>query len=486
MPRRSVRAGLVLGAVSALTLALSTTQIEAEAAADVETFVYQDWTTAFTASQARQRPANVIDFAGHPLDVTFDSAGRVWGIGEFGLQTPWVSGTTVYREALPMKVYVDGNGQIIDWSKPFRNHDGALSAGSELGESIIRAGSTIWAAYGGAVGSGLTQNHSILVRYDSTTASTSSPGWAASCAIPLPGDNNELIGLAHDSTRGRIWFVESEGDNRVGGGASPYATIGWVKVAGLGARCQNTLDYGGHPRRSLAENNQTRAEAQATINSLQCTAAQESDATANCVHIVGGTSLGSGAAHVAYDAAANALWITNWYAPDVPSKLWRYSIASGAITSYTAPAPPTDLPEDEDLPTAWQIAVNGTHVYFNEYESSRILRFTKASGAWSYVDIPSDGYRRELHSIALHGDQLWFTLSDEKYRSQTAIGYVNLNAWTSPIKGVIYNGWSKLAMNPDQPAANRHSFRGIEVNSAGTKIALADHGDTAYVTLTLK
>lgn len=486
MTRRSVRAGLLLGAAAALVLASTTGPVDAEepsvSASAADSFAFQSWTTAFAAGQARQLPAGSIDFAGHPLDVTFDSAGRVWGIGEFSLQTPWVSGTTVNREALPMKVYVDAAGQLRDWSKPFRDWQGNLSAGSSLGESVIRAGSTVWAAYGGSQGSALTDNHSILVRYDSTTATASNPGWAASCAIPLPGDNNEVIGLAYDATRGRVWFVESEGDNRVGGGVAPYATVGWVKVAGLGSRCQNTLDYGGDSTRSIAWNQARRDEAQATMDGLQCTAAQDSNAAANCVHIVAGTDLGSGAAHVAYDAGAGALWITNWY----DSSLWKFSIANETFTRHAAPAPPEDLPDGE-LATAWQIAVNGTHVYVNEYEGSRILRFTKATGAWSVVDIPSDGWQREVHSIALEGSKLWFTLSDENYNSQTAIGYVDLTAWSSAQKGTIYQGWGSLPMlAANQSAGNRHSFRGIEVNPAGTRIALADHGDLAYVTLTKK
>ena len=48
---------------------------------------YQTWSSAFTATAARQLPADQIDFSGHPLDVTFDSNGRAWGIGEFGLRT---------------------------------------------------------------------------------------------------------------------------------------------------------------------------------------------------------------------------------------------------------------------------------------------------------------------------------------------------------------------------------------------------------------
>lgn len=473
----SVRVGLTLVAAATALLAATTGRVDAQpegasAALLADAFDTQPWSTAFTATRARQLPANQIDFAGHPLDVTFDNSGRIWGIGEFGLQAirANAAGTSLTKENLPLKVYLDDQNQILDWTKPFTSFLGGYGAGSPLAESVIRAGSTVWAVWGGEQNNAAVGNHSILVRYDPSTTP------ATACSIPLPGDNNEAIGLAYDASRGRVWFAQSEGDHRQAS-STPYSTLGWVKVAGLGARCQNALDYGGDPR-PTADNPALRAAAQATINSLQCTAAQESSATANCVHIVPGTSLPSGAAHLEYDATADALWITNWG----DSKLRKYSMATGAITTYTPPAAPAH-PEGK-WPVAWQVAANATHVYVNEYNTSRLLRFTKSTGAWSVIEVPNNGYETEVHSIALNGSQLWFTVSDEDYDSQTALGYVDLASWTAAVKGVIYTGWSSLAMHPNQPAANRHSFRGIALS--GNKIALADHGDTAYVTLTKK
>lgn len=434
-----------------------------------------DWSTSFTADQTRLRPANQIDFAGHPLDVTFDNTGAVWGIGEFGLQATRTSNGVLTKHNLPIKVYLTHSDEIKDWTKPFTaawfralTPDDPYASGSDLAESIVSTGSSVWAAYGGEQNYQAVNNHSILARYP-----TDDPhNYVKWCAVPLPGDNNEVIGLAFDSKRNRVWFVESEGDHRQG--AVSHTTIGWVKEAGLGGRCQNELDFGGDPRLTRSQNDTLRASAQQTVNSLQCTTAQQSDPDANCVHIIGGTGIPSGGTHIEYDAGADALWMTNWF----DRKLRKYSIATGTWTTYAAPAPTTALP------VAWQVATNGTHVFFNEYEGNRILRFTKSTGEWSIIELPVAN-NVETHSIALSGSKLWFTISDEDYDLNTEIGNIDLASWDTGARGVHYSGWQSLPMHPDQKPGNEHSFRGIDVGPGG-RIALADHGDMATVILTPK
>lgn len=428
-------------------------------------WTHQTWSNAFSATSARELPADQIDFAGHPLDVTFDSSGRVWGIGEFGMQVvrATAAGTDITKHNYPIKFYLTPDNQLLDWTKPFSSAFFPHASSSDLGESIVRAGSSVWTAQGGEQRWDATSNHSILTRFDSTAPDNT-------CAVPLPGDNNEVIGLAYDSGRGRLWFVESEGDHRQGSG---YATIGWVKAAGIGSRCQNFLEYGGDPRLSDSQNASLRSSAQATINSLQCTSVQESDVNANCVHIVGGTALPSGAAHIAFDPAADALWITNWF----DGKLRKYSIGTGGFQTFTPP------PSSASIPVAWQIAANGTYVYFNEYMGNRILRFNKSTQVWSTIRLPF-GLERQVHSIDLSGNELWFTVSDEDYDSATQIGYIDLSSWQGSVKGTLYTGWSSLPMHPNQKPGNQHSFRGLEVS--GNRIAVSDHGDMAIVTLTRK
>lgn len=442
-----------------------------------------DWASYFTADRAWQRPATQIDFAGHPLDVTFDNTGAIWGIGEFGLQTTRTDGGALSRHNLPIKVYLKGDSDdpnddpdIWDWTKPFSSAFFPHASGSDLAESIISAGPNVWAAYGGEQDHTEADNHSILARYP-----TDDPHnfWKA-CAVPLPGDNNEVIGLAYDSNRDRVWFAESEGDHRQGSGK--YTTIGWVKASGLGSRCQNELDFGGRPAPVTdAENDAMRASAQQTVNSLQCTASQESDPAANCVHIIGGTGIPSGGTHLEYDASSDALWMTNW----CDRKLRKYSIGSGTWATFNPPPPVDGSGTICPKGVAWQIAANSTHIFFNEYEGNRVLRFAKSSGEWSIIEIPVPQWYLQVHSITLSGNRLWFTVSDEDYNSNTKIGYIELDKWDSGAAGVIYNGWGSLSMRADQKPGNKHSFRGIDIGPGG-KVALADHGDMATVILTPK
>lgn len=436
-------------------------------------WVQEPWSSAFTASRAHLLPAPQTELAGQPLDISFDNAGAAWAIGEFGFQTTRTVGGTVTRHSLPIKTYLtnDTPPQILGWTKPFSSYFAPHSSTSDLAESITTAGSNVWAAYGGEQDGGATDNHSILARY----ATDDPHNWGKWCAVPLPGDNNEVIGLAYDSKRGRVWFAESEGDHRQGSGA--YTTIGWVKSSGLGSRCQNELDFGGHPDLSESQNDALRASAQQTVNSLQCTAAQDSDPNADCVHIIAGTGVPSGGTHIEYDPYSDALWMTNW----CDRKLRKFSIESG---SWAAPinAPPPKVPTSGICPygVAWQVAVNGTHVFFNEYEGNRILRYTKSTGAWSVFDIPVND-NVETHSIRLRGTKLWFTVSDEDYNASTNVGYIDLAGGSHK----LYTNWDSLPMNPSQAPGNKHSFRGIDVGPGG-KIALADHGDMATVILTPK
>lgn len=427
------------------------------------TTTWSDDLTVVGRYQLNHAPA--VDFVGHPLDVAIGTFGTSWTVGEFGMQLARGSGaSTVTRVNVPLKTYVNASGTLTGWTEPFASTWGGHASASELGESIVAAGSSVWAAQGGQQSSTAIQyNHSLLTR-----VSTTAP--YATCAVPLPGDNNEVIGLAYDSSRDRIWFAESAGDHLASGS---HSTIGWVKASGLGSRCQNTLDYGGNPALTPAANAFQQALAQGTINGLQCNVMQESMSTGDCVHIVT-SSLPSGATHLTYDATSDALWMTNWY----DRKLRKVSLPSGAITTYDAPDATVSLP------VTWQIAANSTAVFVNEYNGNRILRFDKAAATWASIEVPTttlagagQGGNVQTHSIALSGDELWFTVSDEDFTpGVTAIGKIDVSSWASgSATGVLYTGWSSLPMQSTAPAGNKHSFRGIDVREH--QIAVTDHGD---------
>ncbi len=471
----------VLATIAAALIALGTMTA---CTADTGSTVEQDspvstppatWTTApftadFTATQSS--PTNGF-FAGQGLDVAFDKTGAAWGIGEFAMHATRAQGSTATTHQLPLKSY--GNWQ---WTKPFRSllNGGQHSESSDLGESVIVASGAVWFAQGGGQQAGLTDNHSILTRM-STTAPY------AACQIPIPGDNQHLIGLAHDTKRNRIWFATSEGPDG--------SKLGWVKASGLGTRCQNGLDYGGNPALTVEENDTLRASAQVTVNSLRCTPTQDLSAATNCVHMVD-VSMPTGAAHLAYDVAGDALWMTNW----ADRKLRRFEPATGVLTGYPAPSSPYTGPTFFGA-TPWQIAANATHVFVNEYAGHRLLAFDKAAGTWSAIDVPLDllgvdPLDVQTHSLTLRGDSLWFTVANEGSSAgvaakaslsgansvgegRTAAGRVSLSSWAA--------GSPQATLYTFDSLPGSHSFRGIDVNAAG-QIALADAPDHATVVLT--
>lgn len=437
------------------------------------------WNTAF--STKRHPLVESMDFAGHPLDVAFDNQGAVWTIGEFGMQIIRAKGTEPLGRFTAVKTYHNGP-ELIGWTRPFNNglrmYDPNLeprASTSSLGESIIHTGGEIWALYGGnqphPVDSPYVPgNHSLLVR-----VATTAP--YAMCVVPLPGDNNQAIGLAYDSARDRVWFTESEAD---GLQAGDYSRIGWVKASGLGSQCLNELDYGGHPGYSEAVNASKRATAQAVINDLRCTSGE--GAAADCVHLVGKT-LPTGAAHVVYDAGLDALWISNW----ASGELVKYSIAGNTFVTYDAPSSPMAWPNG---PVWWQIAVRGDAVFVNEYEGNRLLRFDKSSKRWSAISTPTVGpsSKVETHSITRAGNKLWFTASNEHQNptGTTLLGYVDLDAWAqgSAVTSVYPLSGSDLAYQPVRNG-KLHSLRGLDVAADG-RIAVTNHGDLETLVLTPK
>ncbi|WP_154402730.1 hypothetical protein [Nocardioides speluncae] len=443
-------AGL-FGAGCASAQAPAATVPTAPVAVAPATWTERDWSADFTATPVR--PANGF-FAGQGLDVAFDQMGAAWGIGEFAMQATRAKGDAATTHQLPIKAY--GNWQ---WTKPFRSllNGGQRSESSDLGESVIYAAGAVWIAQGGGQDAGLTQNHSILTRISTTAPYTA-------CQIPIPGDNQHLIGLAHDTKRNRVYFATSEGPDG--------SNLGWVKAGGLGPRCQNGLDYGGNPALTATQNAALAVAAQQTIDGLRCTSAQDATATGNCVHVEP-VSMPTGAAHLAYDAASDSLWSTNW----ADRVLRQYELASRTLLTHTAPESPYTGPALFGA-TPWQIAANATHVFMTEYNGHRLLSFEKATGTWSAIETPLDllgvdGLDVQTHSLTLSGDSLWFTVADEEHGVATAVGRVSVSGWAAGTPhGVLYSGWGE-----------GHSFRGVDVSPTGA-VALADAPDGATLLLT--
>lgn len=468
---RQVADGAHVGAsdlvASVITADVDRKEIVAGARPSVPTWSYRPWSADFTAASygTWQRPDT-----GDPLDVAFDPAGGVWQVGEFGTAVAHLEDGVLTHHSVPYARTWDSGTGLYERVKPYRI---CLFGGcgptaiSVLGERIIARGNAVWFTQGGDLLHESAGNHSRLIRFDRLASDDpATPDDDRLCAVHVPGDRNEVIGIAADGDR--IWFAES----RFFGGP---AGLGWFVDDGQ-VRCDNTLDY------------QDQAAVDAAAARTLCTEPDQQ----GCIHRVPLPAAAGRAAHLAIDAAGGWIWFTDYSG----SVLGRYPLAGGAVETFPLPAP-----LDSDAPFKsfpWQIRVTADAVYLAEYGDRQLVRFDKtipdptaacavlldgANPCMTELFLPMAGDEVNLHSVALHGDRLWFTLANEASGPSapggSTFGYVNLGDWAADTPtGVLYNGLDTLGT---RRPGDHHSFRGIEVSALG-RIGLVDmHYDELVV-----
>jgi streptogramin lyase len=140
-----------------------------------------------------------------PLALARDGAGRLWINEEFHNQLktfdPSVPGGAPVAVNVPHPA--DPGPFAVFFDELFGQPNVDLrTQTSVLGESIIVDPSGfVWASEGGGLLYDKTHpNHSRILRYD--------PAGGTFRVYNVPGDRNEVVGLAWDATRGRVWFAE--------------------------------------------------------------------------------------------------------------------------------------------------------------------------------------------------------------------------------------------------------------------------------------
>lgn len=146
----------------------------------------------------------------------------------------------------------------------------------------------------------------------------------------------------------------------------------------------------------------------------------------------------------------------------------------------------------------WSLRVDHEAVYFTEYSTQHILRFDKASATFDELHVPYATNHVTLHSIDIDPvtDRLWFTLSNEVAVSLSVdtskIGYIDLSSWrdhvadpsrASSVSAVIYRGMDSMDVATNH-ATLHHAFRGIALDPASGKIALASMWSGQIIELT--
>jgi hypothetical protein len=376
---------------------------------------------------------------GTPLDVTFSPDGSLWNTREFSNNLGEISVSATSARSF--------SDQSNSRSKPFAScfRDFCKkSSSSALSERVISADSRIWFTEGGWYNATPSQppipnNHSEIVSFD--------PATDKFCTYRVPGNDNEVIGLASTGTapNSSIWFTESLGD---GSQLPRQPTLDSFNPAQIGDGCS------GRSNKFFALPN--------TIQRVP----------------LPGNSV---PAQIAIDPNGSTLWVTAYGTSEIfevdtnvnPPQVTSYTLNSlipGTLEGY-----------------GWQIVADANYVYATEYGDSDLVRINKNTGQIDVVPIPLTSDSEEAYELAISGANLYFTLADDQppsYQAASAFGYVNIAAWEAasspcltmpgdcapvPSDAVVYSGLSDFAA-PEKTAAD---FRGITVGPDGT-VAIAD------------
>lgn len=302
-----------------------------------------------------------------PLAIAVDTAGRVFVNEEFHTD---------------LKVWTPQTGMVAALNYPKSPAPGVFAQDlfgdsptqmSMLGEDVIVApNGTVWFAEGGgSLYNGAHANHSRVVSYD--------PSSHAFNVYNVPGDKNEVLGLAWDEGRGRVWFTTS---------GRAYNCFPWYGCSvALPARLvsfdptrippNNTFAFstagltcnGGSPTTAGTCSN---APSRPCLVASDCVLAEQvcpsgvSDDSA-CYHEypIPNTT----AAHLVVDAAG-AVWFTAYAGGDY---LGRLDPSTDTLTAFPLPTPRQGSVFGS---APWQIAVaaNGD-IVFTEFADGEIGRF---------------------------------------------------------------------------------------------------------------
>ena len=386
--------------------------------------VAANWTT--TSYKTDFSTANVVaQMTGHPLDVAFSPDNTIWNSSEFSDSLGKLS------IGAGLKSYVDPTDTGTEpFAYCFSNCSPA-SASSALSERVIYVNGMIWFTQGGwpfynCVVSHSQRtcpaNHSEVVAFNPITDNF--------CSYLVPGDNNEVIGLAATGTapNSDIWFVDS---NREGG----KPDLDYFNPAEVGDGCPGVTS--------------------------------ESYSLSGLVHRIvwPGDNFPS---QIAVDPNGSALWVSDFWG----SSIARVDLRTHAITSYPLASHNSYSFFGAD---PWQVAASANYVYAIDYGDSNLDRINKKTGHVDQVAIPLLSDTEQGYGLAISGDRLYFTLSDDDRPSfgyASTVGYVDIGTWAasspSPTTAVVYTGLSEET----DPASSKVDFRGIAGAPTGSSQSL--------------
>jgi streptogramin lyase len=330
-----------------------------------------------------------------------------------------------------------------------------------LGEdALVDPGGKLWFSQGGwgFVYLGVHPNHSRIVRYDPASGGSFR-------YYNVPGNDNEVAGLAYDAVRGRIWFTSVQG-------WSPTAKLtSFDPAAPLWNNALTEWDFPGAPTSLLP---------------LICTGSQ----TSGCFKEYALPANVFAPAHILVDAAGMVWYTEYWPAGDSgQAHLGRLDPTTETVTQF--PLPPW-FPGTIG-PGPWKIIqLSNGDIIFNTYFFSQLVRMKAAvqhgTGCTELVggqnpclevfNVP--GNELAMHSIARDDDDnVWFSLTDDLADpSRPSLGYfepASAAFTTFPPIGIIFELPNLTAPNPNDPdAPAAFSGAGIVVDPSN-RIWIADY-----------
>jgi hypothetical protein len=393
--------------------------------AQVSLAVVTNWTVeSYKASLPKV--SVMMQSAGAPLDVTFGAASTIWNSSEFSDAlggSPKKSSLTSFADPADLATTPFASCFTIPC---------AASGFSALGERVIYADKLVWFTQGGWLGfpGGSVANHSEVVAFN--------PSTQGFCTYLVPGDDNEVMGVAATGSGKKtvIWFVESDF-------AGEHPALDSFTPAKVGDSCPNDYSLSG-------------------ASTFRQIVWPDDDVPAQ----------------IAVDPDGTSLWVSDFFG----SRVEKVTMATGSVTTYSYPS--TNLYSTHGA-EPWQVVADGSYVYAIDYGDDNLIRINKATGQIDQVPIPLTSDTEEGYGLSLSGDYLYFSLSDDAQPAVGAastIGYVDIATWEAasgacaagvdcapdPSTGVVYSG---LAAQTD-PSSDA-DFRGIAAGAGGV-VALAD------------
>jgi hypothetical protein len=460
---------------------------------ETSTWTERSWTADFnpvgtSGSATKVFPVYKFGSAGLPLDVASLANGDTFSLGEFqssvtqighapssDLACASANGTAFCSRDIPYfskLVNTDWAGQVLQKTQPFFAFDKPQTA-SALGERVIEGPpGQVFFAQGGGGGAG---NHSRIVRYNVNDGS--------SCAWGVPGDDNQVYGVAWDGTR--IWFAES----RI---AKPIVDSVITSFKPATTPCSTNVDY----------------QDPAQVAALQyCPPA--TPYADNCMTTL--TISGSiGLTHLSIDpnppAGTTQIWATESYgaandtgtAPDRSGGVYKVVVNPTANTAAITRYPVPKSSRQGEFPTSplgafpWRIETDANFIYFSEFSDADLVRMPKVAPAGKDCTMLVNGKNpcmTELHvelrdsspmnAIALHNGRLYFALASGQ------VGYANTSTWNG---GVLYTGMNADLVEPNRRQVQPGSYNGISFtnSSASSPMVVSDFSRRVVIILTPK